>query len=104
MLLLTRLVVGDRRVFGQRFDQPDHLLAEACAQRLRLHLGVLGDVVQQGGGEHLVRIVVLGKQLGDRQRVLDEGDLVAAGLAELAAVGAAGDREGASDQRRALSL
>ena len=68
VLLLALLVVGDRGVFGQRLDQPDHLVAEAAAQRLRLDLGVLGDVVQQSGGEHLVRIAVLGEQLGDRQQ------------------------------------
>ena len=64
---------------------------------------MLGDVVQQAGGEHLVRVVLLGQQLADGQQMVDEGDLVAAGLAELAGMGAARDRERASDQRRALS-
>ncbi len=89
VLALSVLVLRDAGVFGQGLDQRDHLAAESALQRGRLDIGVLGNVVQEAGGDHLVRVVVLGQQLGDRQHVLDEGNLIAAGLAELAGVGAA---------------
>jgi hypothetical protein len=64
------------------------------------HLGqrdrrVLDDVVEQGGGEHLLVVAAAGQQSRDAHRMRDERPAV---LAALPAVGSLGERVGAAHE------
>src|ERR1044072_6904504 len=99
-LLLALLVARDRRVCGQGEDGRGDLLAEALAQLAGVVAGVLDRVVQEAGGDHLGGIVVDGEALGDRERVVDEGDLPVAGLTHLTGVRRGRGGACVADERR----
>ncbi len=101
VLLLAVLVGGDRLVFGHRPDQLRDDVAEALAHGGEIGLALLDHVVQQRRGEHLVALALLDQQLGDRDRMVDEGPPVAA-AAQLTGMRALRCRQRLPDQIRSL--
>ena len=84
VVLGVRLLAGLEGGPGQlrdALDQLGDLVAELGADLVELGLGVLDDVVQEGGGERLLVEMELGADLRDRPRMVDERLAGAAGLA-----------------------
>ena len=63
----------DARQLGDAVDQLGDLVAELAPQLVELDLGVLDDVVQERGRDRLLVQAELRADLGDTERVVDEG-------------------------------
>src|SRR5207253_1631934 len=98
IVLRLRLLAAlelDPGQLGDALDELGDLVAELVADLLDVGLGVLDDVVQQGGRDRLLVETELGADLGGAPRVVDE---VLAGAALLPFVPRGGECEGSPQQ------
>ena len=93
-------VILDRGVVGDGRDQPGDLGAEAPLELLDAGVGVLQHVVEDSGGDDLVRVAGLVQQAGHLRGMGEERRRV--GVARLALVPPGGEGERVAGQRRAI--